>query len=156
MYQYWSQIWELWVGIISSMQIQISRWEWVSLMKYAMILLSISLRWSVDADVIFLILIGCRRSISVCINIGHKYGNCGLVSYHRCKYKYLVGNESPWWNMPWSYCPCPWDEVLMPMLYFLFLLDVYWNKSQISALRVGIGASMPTQISHWECVSLMK
>ena len=77
MYQYWSQIWALWVGIGASLPTQVSRWECVSFKKYNVILLSISLRWHGDTDVIFLIPTGCMRSISVCIEIGHKYGHSG-------------------------------------------------------------------------------
>ena len=39
------------------------------------------------------------------------------------RYRSIVGNVSAVSIMPWPYCPYPWAEVLISMLYFLFVLD---------------------------------
>ena len=65
--------------------------------------------------------------------------NLKEVSKHRCQHKYLIGNVSPWRNISWSYCPYPLDDMLIPMLYFLFLPDAWEAFPYVLILVTNMG-----------------
>ena len=55
------------------------------------------------------------------------------------RYRSIIGNVSAASIMPWSYCPYPWAEVLMPMLYFLFVLDAWEGYPYVLKLVTNMG-----------------
>ena len=46
-------------------------------------------------------------------------------------------------NVTWSYCPYPWDNVLIPMLYFLFLLNE--KEAFPYVLKLATGTNIGTE-----------